>query len=281
MNDLAAVALETVAVLHEGAYEAPSGRRVVVADEVQRAVAGTRLVRAAAVTKHEGAGETIVEVTAERTGDAARRLVVAGASHVGVLNFANGVHPGGGFLRGARAQEEALCRCSALFACLSSKAAAPYYEEQRAAGTALVLDHVLVSPAVPFFRDDDLAFLEEPFFATVLTAAAPDLGWLHATTDAGREPSSRFDEVPAVFARRARFVLAVAREAGIDALVLGAWGCGAFGNDPVVVADAFASALDEAKGAFARVVFAVWDSRAPSANRAAFEARFGSSRGAP
>jgi uncharacterized protein (TIGR02452 family) len=55
-------------------------------------------------------------------------------------------------------------------------------------------------------------------------------------------------------------VLAIARAFGYRALVLGAWGCGAFANDPVRTArdfrDALAGAFD---GAFAEVVFAVTD----------------------
>ena len=84
--------------------------------------------------------------------------------------------PGGGFLHGSRAQEEALCRCSTLFGCLASESedVRAYYEENAATGSALVLGHILVSPGVPFFRSEDLKLLDAPFVATVLTAAAPD-----------------------------------------------------------------------------------------------------------
>src|SRR5208283_1021504 len=58
--------------------------------------------------------ETRVQVTNETTLGAAHRLVERGLQPL-ALNFANGVHPGGGFLDGARAQEEVLCRSSALY----------------------------------------------------------------------------------------------------------------------------------------------------------------------
>ncbi len=273
---LADVAADTIAITTAGSYLAPSSHDVDIAAHVGRAVDGTRLLRSAdslaAFARARRAGCARIEVTGERTGAAAKRLVDDGARSVGLLNFANGVRPGGGFLHGARAQEEALCRCSALYACLSSSRAAAFYAEQEAADTALVLDHVLVSPDVPFFRDEELRLLDAPFTATVLTAAAPDLGWLHARVDSDLEPASRYDDVPALFARRARCVLGAAADAGVDALVLGAWGCGAFGNDADVVAAAFAGALNEAGAAVALVVFAVWESEPPSSRRRAFAA---------
>ena len=61
--------------------------------------------------------ETRVQVTNETTLGAARRLVDWGLRPV-ALNFANGICPGGGFLGGARAQEEVLCRSSGLHATL-------------------------------------------------------------------------------------------------------------------------------------------------------------------
>jgi uncharacterized protein (TIGR02452 family) len=280
--ELAAVAAETLLFIKEGGYVAPSGR--VVTLSATAAIATTHLRRdvellaradvIAAGLRARAANAVAVEVTAERAGACAARLLLQGARHVGVLNFANGIRPGGGFLHGARAQEEALCRCSTLYPCLSAStdAARSFYGEGAHSGSALVTDHVLVSPGVTFFRDEDHALLEQPFLATVLTAAAPDQGWLRAAVDAGNEPASRFGDVPAVFQRRTRAVLAAAVDAGIDAVVLGAWGCGAFGNDPDMVAAAFHDAVAELGGALAHVVFAVYGA---AANRAAFERRFG------
>lgn len=74
---------------------------------------------------------------------------------------------------------------------------------------------------------------------------------------------------------RAERVVAAAARHEVRTLVLGEWGCGVFGNDPVQVADAFGAALDTWGAAFDRDVFAVWDRAAVSANRATFEARFG------
>lgn len=271
--DLRRVAAETVAITRRGEYRAPSGRVVSIAAPTAAAIEGTRLYRGDQLRPRPTGPAARVEVTGERTGEAAARLVREGAARAGLLNFANAVHPGGGFLHGSRAQEESLCRCSALYACLTSPhpEARAYYREQEEAGTALALDHVLVSPAVPFFRAEDLSLLEQPFLATVLTAAAPDLGWLRAQVDAGLAPPERFFEVPAVFERRTRGILAAAAAAGVDELVLGAWGCGAFGNDPELVAASFAGALAEAGAALSRVVFAVWDPAGSSPRRAAFD----------
>jgi uncharacterized protein (TIGR02452 family) len=208
-----------------------------------------------------------VECWTLRSGACVQRLLAEGAARVAVLNYANGVTPGGAFLRLGRAQEEGLCRCSALYPCLAQDAAPVrfFYDDNRAARSALVRGHVLISPDVPFFRDEALAVLDAPFLATVLTAAAPDLGLL------GGEPHARFDKVPDVFRRRTLYVLEAARRAGCDAVVLGPWGCGAFGNDPGVVADAFASALARHADGFARVVFSLWGAEK---NRAPFERRF-------
>ena len=60
--------------------------------------------------------------------------------------------------------------------------------------------------------------------------------------------------------KRIHRVLAIAYAYGHDALVLGAWGCGAFGNDPARTAADFRTALEtDFAGAFASVVFAVTD----------------------
>ncbi len=279
MSDaLAAVAAETVALCTAGSYVSASGVVVDIRAVVDAAVAGTRLyrddeLRALVAARAAPARVARVRCLEERSGACAGRLLGEGRRRVAVLNYANGVRPGGGFLVGARAQEEALCRCSGLYACLSGAGARAFYDDNRAAGSALVRGHVLVSPAVPFFRTEDLALLDAPFVVTVLTCAAPDLGRLRAAIARGKEPPERLDEVPAIFAERTGMVLAAARAAGCDAVVAGPWGCGAFGNDPDVVAGAFAAAVARHGDAFDDVVFATWG---PPDNRAAFERRFAS-----
>ncbi|WP_131740209.1 TIGR02452 family protein [Actinomadura roseirufa] len=271
-----AVALETVTVLERGDYPAPSGRTVSIAASLARAVEGTVLYRPdeldvllerlTAAPADGGAG-TRVEVTGETTLAAARRLCAPGARAPLALNFASAKNPGGGFLKGAHAQEEGLARSSGLYESLL--AAREYYDFHRAQGDLLYSDHMIYSPDVPVFRDDDGRLLEEPYEVAFLTSPAPNRGAI-------RDPAEA-DRIPAVLRVRARKVLAAAHANGHRRLVLGAWGCGVFRNDPAEVAAAFAEALaaDGAfRGRFEHIVFAVWDPSAGAPRRVAFERAF-------
>ena len=188
--------------------------------------------------------ETRVEVCNETTLGAARRLVDRGFQPL-ALNFANGLHPGGGFLHGARAQEEVLCRSSALFATLVGD---PMYDAHAQRHLPDSSDWLVYSPQVPVFRTDDGTTLDEPWLLDFVTGAAP-----YAPT-VGQPRSGD------LLQKRIHRVLAVARAYGHSALVLGAWGCGAFRNDPVRTARDFRHALEnEFRGAFEVVTFAVTD----------------------
>jgi uncharacterized protein (TIGR02452 family) len=270
-----AIAQETLAITSRGAYEHASGARVDIGAAVTRAIEGTRLHRPgdydALTPAAAKPNPTVFEVTGETTAEAARRLVEReGEARVAALNFASAKNPGGGFLGGAKAQEEDLARCSALYPCLITQRA--YYEENRASGSMLYTDHLIYSPDVPFFRDERLELLPAPFLVSILTSPAPNAG--AATTHgerAGVLPTLR---------RRAEQVLRVMAHHGHAVLVLGAWGCGVFKNDPREVAGVFAELFAGAtfERAFARVVFAVYDRSKEQANRKAFDERFGAAR---
>jgi len=276
---LGGVGKETVQIVQCGAYDVPSGPRVSIADAVARAVRGTRLYTPAELELlaprplEAPPDPPRVEVSAETTGAAARRLVEReGEARVVALNFASAKNPGGGFLRGARAQEEDLARCSALYESLVTQRA--YYDENRACGSMLYTDHIIYSPDVPFFRDERLELLAAPFLVSIITAPAPNAG-----EELARNSGAR-GQIRAALERRADFVLRVAASEQHRTLVLGAWGCGVFRNDPTDVADVFASLLGSPRfqGAFRRVVFAVYDRSEQGVNRRPFERRFGGGR---
>lgn len=172
--------------------------------------------------------ETGVEVRNETTLDAGRRLLDEGLRPL-ALNFANGLHPGGGF-RGARAQEEVLCRSSALFATLEGDL---MYETHGKRHDRESSDWAILSPDVPVFRMDDGTALDEPWPLSVITCAAP------VAENVGQPRAGDLLEA------RIHRVLAIATARGYETLVLGAWGCGAFGNDPVRTARDFRSALED------------------------------------
>jgi uncharacterized protein (TIGR02452 family) len=130
----------------------------------------------------------------------------------------------------------------------------------------LYTDRVIVSPAVPVFRDDDGALLADPYPVTFLTAAAPNRSAIERNQPAAAR------EIPTTLTRRAARVLDVAAAHGARRLVLGAWGCGVFGNDPAEVATAFAESLAVRPG-FDHVTFAILDPRPGRPVLAAFEDR--------
>ncbi|NBD12070.1 TIGR02452 family protein [Corallococcus silvisoli] len=265
------VADETLRILEQGTYVPLSGREVSVRDAVAHAVQGTVLVRPGDfehLKRPEPVTGFTVEVTSEKTGEAARRLVeLEGVRDVVALNFASAVNPGGGFLTGAKAQEEDLARCSALYPCLLRFP--EYYDVNRKLRSPLYTDHVLYSPDVPFFRNEHYDLLERPFNVSLITAPAPNAKQLPAD-DA--EVGLQLREV---LIARALKVLQVAAHHGHRTLILGAWGCGAFRNNPRDAAEAFARGLSTMAGAFSRVVFAVYERGGHGPNLSTFRARFG------
>ncbi|MFJ8025670.1 TIGR02452 family protein [Streptomyces sp. NPDC096311] len=275
---LRALAQQTQEIVAAGGYRASDGRAVSIAAAVEAARTGTRMhgpgpVGAPAAGPARAPREsTLFAVTGESTLEAARRLVRKDAGRppgpVAVLNFASARNPGGGFLNGAQAQEEALCRASALYTCLLR--AREFYDHHRAHRDPFYTDRVIHSPAVPVFRDDRGALLDEPYMAGFLTAAAPNAGVVLRTSP------ERAPELGPALAVRAERVLETAAAHGYRRLVLGAWGCGVFRNDPAQVAGAFHDLLVTGRfeGAFDQVVFGVLDRTGDQATRGSFEQTF-------
>ena len=269
---LKGTAKQTLAYLEAGGYDHPEGRRVEFGAELAAAVAGTQLLtpaQLAALLERPGAeprAPARLEVTPERTQAAARRLVVdEGVEDLVLLNFASAKNAGGGFINGAKAQEEDLARASGLYPCL--RAAPGYYTANRAEEVGMLYtDHMIWSPRVPFFRVRNRSLLDHCFLASVITAPAPNAG-VHLRREGSPEALS------SCLRQRAGYVLALAQAKGHRNLLLGAWGCGVFRNQPAAVADAFASWLEHPRfrGSFERVCFAILDK--PGHTRAAFEAR--------
>ena len=261
----ASLARETVAILERGTYTSPNGVVVDLGEEIALAVSGTveYAPDADLPNPSPNPARMRIEVTPEGTFEAAHRLRDANPV---VLNFASAKHLGGGFLGGAQAQEEALARDSALYACIKDRA---MYRTNRQRDT-LYSDAMIHSPGVPVIRDGDGALLDEPWRTAVITAPAPNAGvWLE------RNPKGE-GRVEATLRERARKVLAVAHRHGHDTVVLGAWGCGVFRNDPSQVATVFRDLLQGPfAGAFDRVVFAILDRSRDERALRAFREVFG------
>ncbi|MBI1257765.1 MAG: TIGR02452 family protein [Chloroflexi bacterium] len=264
MPDLKQIAAETVAALKLGHYTAPSGGDVDFMPLLQRCIDGTRCYRpeALATVRDQVLAappmfeRTDFELVNETTLEGSARMVASGQfQHIGVLNFASAKNPGGGFLGGARAQEESLARSSGLYHSLLRYP--DFYAHHRHLRTGLYSDMMIFSPDCPILRSDDGDWLEAPFVVSFITSAAPNAGAIQLN-----DPRD-LPKIPGVFRERIGKLLALVADQGCDALILGAWGCGAFRNDPNVVAPIFWEHLrpgGDFYGRFRKVQFSVLDS---------------------
>ena len=262
----AAIGQHTVRIISRGKYRSANDW-VDVEARVSAAVDGTTMRTPPHQLTFGSGRATQIEVVEEGTLGAALRLHRAGHNVV-ALNFASARNPGGGFQTGAEAQEENLARNSCLYACLTSPAAAPYYELHNAQRDPLYTHNCIYSPQVPVIRDEMSGrLLDEPWPLSFVTAAAPNAG-------AARKKKGASDAlIMRVLAERAEVVLRMARAHGHTAIVLGAWGCGVFQNNPAAVAHAFATLLrGPFAGEFQQVTFAILG---PITNRTPFEDAFG------
>jgi uncharacterized protein (TIGR02452 family) len=266
----AEIARQTDEIVRDGRYVTRTGVEVDISDEISSAVRGTRLYQPEQADDQRAArtGSGRIEVTDESTLAAARRMAESGSDPVACLNFASARKPGGGYRSGAQAQEESLARSSALVACLT--AAPEFYDFHNANRDARYSDRIIYSPGVPVFRDDAGNLLGTPYRVAFITAAAPNAS---AISD-----QEQLAQVPEILRGRAEKVLAVAYRHDHRRLVLGAWGCGVFGNSPRTVAGAFAQLLGRGgpfAGAFAHIVFAILEHDLRGERISAFRTVFG------
>ena len=230
-----------------GWYFNSSGDRVVWSQQVMRACLAKLSIAPETELPHIRKSlhlKTQVQVCNETTLNASNRLIQDGLLPL-ALNFANGLHVGGGFLNGARAQEEVLCRSSALYPTLVGDQMYEYHRKRPQPDSS---DWAILSSDVPVFRTDNGTELEHSWNLSFLTSAAP------------YAPVVGQPESADLLQKRIHRILEIASAYEYETIVLGAWGCGAFANDPTCTAIDFRNALEnEFEGHFLNIVFAITD----------------------
>lgn len=210
-----------------------------------------------------------VLVSQRKSLEAARRY---SNQKVCVLNFASATNPGGGVEKGSNAQEEAICRCSTLFPCISdSKVVSQFHDKHRKALkagqlNALYNDDCIYTPNVIVFRSDtgNQSLLQEKdwFGVDILSCAAPNLRSKPSNAmnpnSGDKAVSIKPSELLELHKKRISKILSVAKENGAEVVILGAFGCGAFQNSPDIVARAMHFAVNGYRHSFKTIEFAVY-----------------------
>lgn len=200
-----------------------------------------------------------------------KRTLEAAAAYknmrVAVHNFASVTNPGGGVTKGSTAQEECLCRCSALYEMLNTKEMWDgFYNPHRAASDPVHNDDIIYTPGVVVFKTDTSAPVTMPesewYEVEVITCAAPNLrdnpSNPYNQNDGMRKVKISDKELLEIHEKRLRRILDVAAYNDDEVVILGAFGCGAFQNKPEVVARAAANVIGDYLNAFRIIEFAVY-----------------------
>ena len=224
--------------------------------------------------------DTVITVSKDRTYQAAMRLQKESPdAKIAVMNFANAFHAGGGVVKGASAQEECLCRTSTLYPLLYRRTLRDsFYKHHNDLNTPRASDSLVYTEGVIICKtDEDLPERmpkEDWVTVDVITIAAPDLRDepnIHAPLVNGGTHMNDA-ELFGYHVKRAIHMLTCAAAKGADILVLGAFGCGAFKNNPEVVARAYKTALQEFPKVFKKIDFAVYCPPTGSRNYEVFKA---------
>lgn len=260
--DRKAMAKETLKILDQGYYEPEARnnigqksekRQIMIKDAIEYSVGHSVLFSPAEgekiLQKYNAVtdgGKTQTKVGNVSTVEAVRMLAEEGKTDIGVLNFASAKNPGGGFINGAKAQEESLAVSGALYPTLTANE--EYYIENRAHKSMMYLDYAIYSPEVVFFRDERFRLTETPVKASVLTLPAVNMGQVILKGE-------NVQEAKGVMRRRMKLALGIFAEQKAKHLVLGAYGCGVFRNDPGEVALWWRELLEEGMGRYFDSVF--------------------------
>lgn len=225
-------------------------------------------------------------VSGKRSFEAASRYAREGKK-VCVLNFASATNPGGGVTRGSSAQEEGLCRCSTLYPCLDTEDMwRRFYLPHRRAKAPLYNDDCIYTPGVVVFKSDtvhpELMQERDWYQVDVITCAAPNLRAIpsnlmnpYAGDTAADIEKERLYEL---HLHRMERIMKIAAANGAEALILGAFGCGAFCNPPEIVAEAWKTIQSKYEGYFETIEYAVFCSKQDTSNYDTFSKVFDSKK---
>ena len=186
---------------------------------------------------------------------------------IAVLNFASAINVGGGVAHGSKAQEESICRCSTLYPVLNTpNNVENFYNPHREQRYNYYSDRIIYTPDIVVMKSDtDLMpeTLPEKNWITVdvITCAAPNLYYSLRYFSKDRKSKQirpTDDELYKIHLKRGEHILTVAAHHGADIFIGGAFGCGAFNNNPNVVAAAYNELAAKFKGYFQKIIFAVY-----------------------
>lgn len=265
-TSLIAFAEESIKISEKGNYVSASGKQVSIAKEQRQSVENSILYspedfkalfeKRDTLIQNKTPHDTVFEVKNETVLESITRISTEVPNEkIFVLNFASAKNPGGGFLNGAKAQEESIARSSGLHPSLMKHF--KMYEINRKLTSCLYTDYMIYSPLVPVFRNDEGKLLDTPLQASILTSPAVNAGVVRR-----QGTQEEIDAINDTMLARTEKVLSVALMHGYEYLILGAWGCGVFQNIPMDVANFFKFHLTENstfKGMFKKVAFAVYD----------------------
>lgn len=186
-------------------------------------------------------GNTKVQVFKVGVSDAVKAAIEhSDGRRVCVLNFASHSNPGGGFIKGSRAQEEALCHVSALYPVLSDPKFKSYY--------TVDTDEDSYDKMCIYSADMPFIIGRKVYHADVITMAAVN-----------QRSKKMWNNPEAVMRRCMEFAYLYPAMREVEILLLGAWGCGVFGNSPEFVASTWKELQEEYKGLYRVVTHPILD----------------------
>lgn len=183
--------------------------------------------------------ETTIKVIDGDCVTIAREFLINTEKKTCILNMASAKKPGGGVIGGARAQEEELCRRSNLFFTLNG------------IKYPLLYDEYVYSENVSFFKDEFYGKIDR-FKCDVITIAAVNRNSKYWADDVT-------DDYEKIMRAKIRAILFEPNQHGCKILILSAFGCGVFKNDPAVIATMFKEELERFKHAYDNVIFAIYN----------------------
>lgn len=261
--NLVDVAHDTLHILNDTKKYTIDGKTVDISEQIANCIEGTILYKPdesfdSQIRRRSKKRRGHITITNETTIHASIRLVKElniPEEEIVALNFASARTPGGGLLRGRSAQEESLCRQSSLYASINQAKVQEMYKYNATLEGPLCSDYIIYTPKAVIFRDDNLQYLSDPVLTSIITSPAANLRLM-------REEDT-IDDVHASMTQRIRKIIQIAIVNNNKSIILGAFGCGYFANDPNDVSNYFYKVLIEEKyiDFFDEVVFAIYKSK--------------------